>query len=88
MVEVYLLLRRPRCVALILEALAGHNGGIPLTVDLLKGLLGGRLSADEGYLVEAKLWHVEEGHQWSDQLDRTFKQCKRALARGQGPRKR
>ena len=83
---------KKRTVALILEALAGLNGGIPLTVELLKGLASalqeGGYSAGEGYLVEAKLWHVEEGHQWSDQLDRTFKQCKRALTRGQGPRKR
>ena len=40
--------------------------------------------AGEGCLIEAKLWHVEEGHPWSDQLDRVFKQCKRAT-RGQGP---
>ena len=83
---------KKRTVALILETLSGNSGGIPLNVDLLKGLasalLEGGYLAGEGYLVEAKLWHIEEGNAWSDHLDRTFKQCKRALARGQGPRKK
>ena len=39
-------------------------------------------------LVDCKIWHVEEGHPWSELLDRTFKKCKRGLERGKGPRKR
>ena len=76
----------------ILDALTHPDPPLPLNADLLKGLASalsdGGYKAGEGYLVEAKLWHVEEGHPWSDQLDRVFKQCKRALTRGQGPRKK
>ena len=32
--------------------------------------------------------HIEAGFSWSEQLDRAFKQCKRALDRGKGPRKK
>ena len=60
-------------------------------MDTLKGLasalMDGGYKAGEGYVVEAKLWHVEEGHPWTDQLDRVFKQCKRALLQGSGPEK-
>ena len=44
--------------------------------------------AGVNYLVDCKIWHVEEGHPWSELLDRTFKKCKRGLERGKGPRKR
>ena len=40
------------------------------------------------YLAEAKLMHVEEGGDWTPQLDRVFKMSKRALDRGKGPRKK
>lgn len=40
------------------------------------------------YLAEAKLMHVEEGGEWTPQLDRVFKMSKRALDRGKGPRKK
>lgn len=76
----------------MLEALAGQGESIPLTSELLKGLASalqeGGYAAGEGYLIEAKLWHIEEGNVWTDQLDRTFRQCKRALTRGQGLRKK
>ena len=38
------------------------------------------------YLAEAKLMHVEAGGDWTAQLDRVFKQSKRALDRGRGPK--
>eukprot|EP00438_Fugacium_kawagutii_P033981 Skav228939 [mRNA] locus=scaffold2181:356157:357920:- [translate_table: standard] len=80
-----------KTVQLILRELS-DAGGPPLSPDLLKGLASalkeGGYTAGEGYLIEGKLWHVEDGHPWSDQLDRVFKLCKRALARGRGPRKR
>eukprot|EP00435_Cladocopium_sp_Y103_P056771 s1426_g19.t1 len=82
---------KKRTVQKILEVLAGKDQ-MPLTVDVLKGLATalseGGYKAGEGYMVEAKLWHIEDGHKWTDALDRAFKQCKRALARGQGPRKK
>ena len=40
------------------------------------------------YLAEAKLMHVEEGGDWTQQLDRVFKMSKRALDRGKGPHKK
>ena len=76
----------------MLEALTGGAFYVPLNVNLLKALASvlqeAGYQAGDGYLLEAKLWHVEEGHPWNDQLDRVFKQCKRALCRGQGPRKK
>eukprot|EP00435_Cladocopium_sp_Y103_P074181 s120_g47.t1 len=83
---------KKRTVAKILETLAGGTEFLPLSQEMLKGLASalqeGGYKAGEGYLIEAKLWHIEKGHPWSDALDRAFKQCKRALARGQGPKKR
>ena len=38
------------------------------------------------YLTEAKLMHVEAGGDWTAQLDRVYKQSKRALDRGRGPK--
>eukprot|EP00435_Cladocopium_sp_Y103_P025351 s1252_g6.t1 len=84
---------KKRTVLQIVEVLTGSKGSaLPLTQEVLKGLASalrdGGYKAGEGYLIEAKLWHIEEGHPWGDTLDRAFKQCKRALARGQGPRKK
>ena len=83
---------KKRTIDKLLTALTEPGPSLPLTVDTLKGLasalMDGGYKAGEGYVVEAKLWHVEEGHPWTDQLDRVFKQCKRALCRGQGPRKK
>eukprot|EP00435_Cladocopium_sp_Y103_P064633 s1151_g26.t1 len=83
---------KKRTVSKILEVLTGPSRKLPLVPESLKGLASalseGGYRAGEGYLIEAKLWHVEEGHPWNDALDRTFKQCKRALSRGQGPPKR
>ena len=76
----------------ILEELAGEGQAMPLDVDLLlnfaSSLKEGGYTAGDGYLIEAKLLHVEGGHGWNEQLDRCFKQCKRALTRGKGPSKK
>ena len=71
----------------------GHLGG-KLPADV-KDTHGGASSlkmagykAGVNYLVDCKLWHVEEGHPWTELLDRTFKKCKRGLDRGKGPRRR
>ena len=81
-----------KTIAKFLEELKGNRAVLPLDVDVLKGLASvlqeANYQAGDGYLVEAKLWRVEEGHPWTDQLDRVFKLCKRALVRGQGPRKK
>ena len=47
---------------------------------LCRSFKKGGYSAGEGYLIEAKLWHIEVSNSWTEQLDRAFKQCKRALA--------
>ena len=72
--------------------LTGDNDYLPLNADLTKGLSSalkdGGYKAGEGYVMQAKLLHIEAGHEWGDVLDRAYKQCKRALTRGQGPRKK
>lgn len=76
----------------LLEALTGEGQALPMNPDLLMALASalkaGNYKAGEGYLVESKLMHIEAGFSWSEQLDRAFKQCKRALDRGKGPRKK
>ena len=82
---------KKRTISKILEVLKGNEPVLPLSQEVLKALASalqeGGYKAGESYLIEAKLWHIEEGHSWGDTLDRAFKQCKRALARGQGPKK-
>ena len=76
----------------ILEELQGINRQLPLTPGSLKAfatvLKKAGYTSGEGYLVEAKMLHVEAGHNWSHQLDRVFKQCKKALGRGKGKAKK
>ena len=40
------------------------------------------------YLAEAKIAHIEAGHDWTPLLERNFKLCKTAVDRGVGPRKK
>ena len=40
------------------------------------------------YLIEAKRKHVEDGHEWTKQLELSLRDCKRALERGIGAPKR
>ncbi len=83
---------KKRTTLKIIEELTGQGRAMPLNVDLLlnfaSALKEGGYTAGDGYLIEAKLLHIEEGHGWNEQLDRCYKQCKRALARGKGPRKK
>ena len=61
----------------------------PLTVASLKSLAmalqGAGYKSGYAYLSEAKLLHVERGHEWDLALDRCYKQCVRSLKRGKGP---
>ena len=40
------------------------------------------------YLLEAKRMPVEHGHAWTEQLEQSLRDCRRALERGIGPPKR
>ena len=57
----------------------------PLTVASLKSLAmalqGAGYKSGYAYLSEAKLLHVERGHEWDLTLDRCYKQCIRSLKR-------
>ena len=71
---------------------SGRECSLPMTTKCLKAVasvlkLAG-YKAGSSYLTEAKLWHLEEGFEWSSVLDRTLTLCKKALDRGRGPRKK
>ena len=55
---------KKRTMAKILEALRGNDSPLPLTQEVLKGLASalqeGGYKAGEGYIIEAKLWQIEE----------------------------
>lgn len=55
---------KKRTVAKILETLRGNDSPLPLTQEVLKGLDSalqeGGYKAGEGYIIEAKLWHIED----------------------------
>ena len=76
----------------ILASLPLHEAPIPLSVYKLKALAAVLIKAGytsaETYLVEARCMHLEEGWQWTDQLERFFKLVKRACVRGKGPERR
>lgn len=76
----------------IMGALPICDTVFPLSVYKVKALAAVLMKAGytsaEGYLVEAKCAHIEEGWEWTPQLDRFFKMAKRACARGKGPEKR
>lgn len=40
------------------------------------------------YIAEAKIAHIEKGHEWTPLLERNVKLCKTAVSRGIGPRKK
>ncbi len=40
------------------------------------------------YIAEAKITHIEAGHEWTPLLERNIKLCKTAVSRGVGPRKK
>ena len=72
----------------VLEAANKFNRGL-INEDSMKALSSslqeGGYKSGKAYLVEAKVWRVERGGSWSPAMDRTFKLCKKALDRGQGP---
>eukprot|EP00435_Cladocopium_sp_Y103_P045365 s422_g13.t1 len=74
------------------ELLKAGGEGFPLTPYALKLIVGTLREAGykstSAYLVEAKLEHVENGHAWSNNLERHFKLCMTAAKRGTGPRKK
>ena len=80
---------RRRTVKRIMDTLEAN---FPLTsrtlMEVASFLKMAGYKAGVNYLVDCKLWHVEEGHPWTELLDRTFKKCKRGLDRGKGPRRR
>eukprot|EP00435_Cladocopium_sp_Y103_P022845 s3165_g5.t1 len=76
----------------VAELLKAGGEGFPLTPYALKLIVGTLREAGykstSAYLVEAKLEHVENGHPWSNNLERHFKLCMTAAKRGTGPRKK
>ena len=72
----------------ILGAADKFNHGL-IDEDALKTLASllqeSNYKSGKAYVIEAKVWHVESGGSWSPAMDRTFKLCKKALDRGQGP---
>ena len=80
---------RRRTVKRIMDTL---EADFPLTsrtlMEVASSLKMAGYKAGVNYLVDCKLWHVEEGHPWTELLDRTFKKCKRGLDRGKGPRRK
>ncbi len=61
----------------------------PKTIRALSSVLkeAGYKSAS-AYIAEAKITHIEAGHEWSPLLERNVKLCKAAVSRGVGPRKK
>lgn len=64
----------------------------PPTTDKLKVLAAvlkqAHYRAAPQYLGEYKIMVIEEGHQWTDQLERALKLCKRSTTRALGPAKK
>ena len=78
-------------VETILKAVA--KGDIyPVSVHTLRMLAStlketGYKSAN-AYVTEAKIAHIEKGHEWSQLLERNYRLCLTAVNRGKGPRKK
>lgn len=77
-------------VKTILET--AFSTAMPLTPGKLQALAGALRSSGyksaHTYLVEAKIFHVEKGWDWTSLLDRHFKLCVKAVRRGLGPAKK
>ena len=76
----------------VFVAAAKDGKALPATPEKIK-LLGAVLKeaqykAGGNYLGEYKLVAIEAGQNWTDQLDRTLKLCRRALERFAGPKKK
>jgi hypothetical protein len=65
---------------------------VPPTTEKLKVLTGvlkqANYRAAPQYLGEFKILAIEDGHHWTDQLERTLKLCKRSTTRALGPKKK
>ena len=76
----------------VLKNCAEDTKILPASIDSLKQLAnclkqaGYRAAAN--YLAEYKLMHVEAGFAWSQQMQRTWQLCRRAVERARGPRKK
>ena len=83
---------RRKLVSEILSIKAGGGNVLPLSAESLKYLAATLWKTGYGsaelYIVEAKLMHVEEGYEWTSQLDLMLKRCKRGVSRNLGPRKK
>ena len=83
---------RRKLVTDILSIKAGGGEVLPLSAESLKYLAATLWKSGYGsaelYIVEAKLMHVEEGYEWTSQLDLMLKRCKRGVSRNLGPRKK
>ena len=81
-----------KTVGQVLRESSSKGEVLPVTTDKLK-LLAGCLKqagykAANNYLAEYKLMHIEAGHLWSQQLQRTWQLCRRAVDRSRGPKKK
>ena len=76
----------------LLISVKGKDEAYPLSAQAVKALASvlkmAGYKAGPNYLTEAKLVHVEMGYPWNSMLDRALFQCKRALDRDRGPRKK
>ena len=54
--------------------------------NLAMALQGAGYKSGPSYMAEAKLLHVEKGHEWNLSLDRCYKKCMISLKRNTGPR--
>ena len=61
----------------------------PVTVEILVDIASvinyTEMKAGDQYLYELKLMQLENGYEWTDQLERHLQMCKRALVRDKGP---
>eukprot|EP00435_Cladocopium_sp_Y103_P008965 s2500_g2.t1 len=71
---------------------ARHSSGFPPSTEKLKLLAGvlkaAKYRAASNYLGEYKLMAIEQGHEWTNQLERMLSLCKRSAGRAIGPGKK
>ena len=80
-----------KTVETVLKAVT-KGSAFPLTVNSIRSLSSilketGYKSAS-AYIAEAKIAHIENGHDWTPLLERNIRLCKSAADRGKGPRKK
>ena len=56
--------------------------------DLGEALLAAGYKSGAGYIIEAKMRHLEKGGAWEQKHERTFKLCIKSLERTKGPKKK